>query len=347
MLKTELALIKPEHEHYITEKDHYKVRYHHITGHLDKETMTIPDCFCGECKDTEQPLQLNPETNEAYCPKCGEVKAIVYAYNTRGWTDKENYRISVENARIGYDEWSGFYPFCSYVEHMGEVKKEIIQKQQKEELEKAEERNQPLMLVCTTNDLEAMGELYSLNKRIEYEDWKKIKDYFTYYTPDKFIDDTMVYGEMTGWMCSKRCVPAVEEILGITETVEKQEKEAQKQTEEYEEEQRKQRKLRNELENTFETKGTRPEATLKTLKQNSEVYDDPEWSYQQNSIYGGGKLYIIQDTQLWHIQNNGFDGAYWGENNIKTGGAGAIGYMLPYSDEIAEKIRQYGNKLRT
>lgn len=63
--------------------------------------------------------------------------------------------------------------------------------------------------------------------------------------------------------------------------------------------------------------------------------------------YGGGKLYIITSEQVWHIQNNGFDGAYWGENNIKTGGAGAIGYMLPYSDEIAEKIRQYGNKLRT
>jgi hypothetical protein len=51
--------------------------------------------------------------------------------------------------------------------------------------------------------------------------------------------------------------------------------------------------------------------------------------YNSFNIYGGGAKLII-DTQhkLWAIINNGTDGGDWGLNNVKTGGAGAIGYCI-------------------
>jgi hypothetical protein len=60
--------------------------------------------------------------------------------------------------------------------------------------------------------------------------------------------------------------------------------------------------------------------------------------YPQN-IYGSGQWWIIQNNWIWHIQNNGMDGDDWGKNNVNTGGAGAIGVRVPFSDELAEKIR--------
>ncbi len=43
-------------------------------------------------------------------------------------------------------------------------------------------------------------------------------------------------------------------------------------------------------------------------------------------IYGFGFKLILQDGKIWHVINNGSDGAIWDINHIKTGGAGAYGY---------------------
>ena len=55
--------------------------------------------------------------------------------------------------------------------------------------------------------------------------------------------------------------------------------------------------------------------------------------------WGGGEWWVIQESWIWYVRNNGFDGDNWSVNNVQTGGAGAIGVRVPYSDELADKIR--------
>lgn len=55
------------------------------------------------------------------------------------------------------------------------------------------------------------------------------------------------------------------------------------------------------------------------------------------NIYGGGSKIVI-NKYIWYIKNNGRDGDDWSQNNVKTGGAGAIGYRIPYDTTIAKII---------
>ena len=62
------------------------------------------------------------------------------------------------------------------------------------------------------------------------------------------------------------------------------------------------------------------------------------------NIYGGGQWWVIQGTTwIWKIENNGSDGDAWDLNNIETGGAGAIGTRVPYSQKLADLIRKTAN----
>ncbi len=55
-------------------------------------------------------------------------------------------------------------------------------------------------------------------------------------------------------------------------------------------------------------------------------------------VYGGGSWFVLGPEWIWYVKNNGGDGDNWGNNNIKTGGAGAIGWRVPATPELAEKI---------
>ena len=55
-------------------------------------------------------------------------------------------------------------------------------------------------------------------------------------------------------------------------------------------------------------------------------------------IYGGGNWFVIQPDAIWWVQNNGHDGDDWSRNNIRTGGAGAIGWRIPTDSTLADKI---------
>lgn len=64
-----------------------------------------------------------------------------------------------------------------------------------------------------------------------------------------------------------------------------------------------------------------------------EEYERPGRGF---TIYGGGECYIVtpdQAAQVWKLRNNGSDGDDWGRNNVRTGGAGAIGYLYPATPE--------------
>lgn len=56
-----------------------------------------------------------------------------------------------------------------------------------------------------------------------------------------------------------------------------------------------------------------------------------------DQLYGGGAWVIVTDDSLWIVRNNGHDGDNWSRNNVRTGGAGAIGYKAPRT--LEQRIR--------
>lgn len=55
--------------------------------------------------------------------------------------------------------------------------------------------------------------------------------------------------------------------------------------------------------------------------------------------YGGGDWFVVGDTHIWFVRNNGSDGDDWSRNNVTTGGAGGIGWRVPFDAEVAARIR--------
>lgn len=58
------------------------------------------------------------------------------------------------------------------------------------------------------------------------------------------------------------------------------------------------------------------------------------------TIYGTGSWFVVTDTHLWHVQNNGTDGGDWLQNNVTTGGAGGIGYCIERTDAVNQTIER-------
>ncbi len=71
-----------------------------------------------------------------------------------------------------------------------------------------------LNVVEVNYDWETGIHYYALNKRINYDDWKKVKQYFHYYTYGDWVDCEPT-GRRTGWMT--RQPDEVKKTLGITE----------------------------------------------------------------------------------------------------------------------------------
>lgn len=57
------------------------------------------------------------------------------------------------------------------------------------------------------------------------------------------------------------------------------------------------------------------------------------------NIYGGGDWWVIQPDAIWYVQNNGSDGDDWSRNNVRTGGAGASGWRMPFDPDVADVLR--------
>jgi len=55
-------------------------------------------------------------------------------------------------------------------------------------------------------------------------------------------------------------------------------------------------------------------------------------------LYGSGSWFVVGSEWIWAIQNNGMDGDDWSRNNVRTGGAGAIGHRVARTEELAAKI---------
>lgn len=158
-------------------------------------------CCTGETEETATPMQYNTTNDTVFCPNCHE------------------HKVDVIKTRQDYQE-----------------ERAERKRKQQEKIDAT-----PLKLVNCTNDYEALGRLYRLNKRISPEDWKKVAQYFSYHNPHDFIDLSMVEGNTKGWMTLKQNIPKIEEILGIAKEVkvsvrEEKNKKLQKEVEEIEEE---------------------------------------------------------------------------------------------------------------
>lgn len=87
----------------------------------------------------------------------------------------------------------------------------------------------------------------------------------------------------------------------------------------------------NDLKKEIQTIGEKPKG----------MHSLPDPIYEQNKrlrIYGGGSWITKEGNSIWFVENNGADGDNWSYNNVRTGGAGAIGIKAPITDQMKPKI---------
>ncbi|MFW6156943.1 MAG: hypothetical protein ACOC7J_06470 [Armatimonadota bacterium] len=89
-----------------------------------------------------------------------------------------------------------------------------------------------------------------------------------------------------------------------------------------------------EIEDQIIEEGERPEADDGLLRPEGERFGEGP------NIHGGGRWFVVGEDYIWFVRNNGMDGDDWSRNNVATGGAGAIGWRVPYDEELAETIRK-------
>ncbi len=171
---------------------------------------------------------------------------------------------------------------------------------------------------------------YSLSAEVPRDVWRKISKYF-----EKFWDDEdALDGELRGWLTAQPEV--VEKILGVKEelTLAYRRREAKKRKE------KKEQRAKELQEKIDDTKKAFSEAeypkTENKMRVEGEVIQHPT---NPKNPWGGGEWWVIQESWIWYVRNNGFDGDDWGRNNVQTGGAGAIGVRVPFSEELAAQIR--------
>lgn len=59
----------------------------------------------------------------------------------------------------------------------------------------------------------------------------------------------------------------------------------------------------------------------------------------EHNVYGGGHWWVIEANRIISVRNNGADADDWRNNNIVTGGAGAIGRTIPKTEELVRALQ--------
>lgn len=179
---------------------------------------------------------------------------------------------------------------------------------------------------------------YKLSTRLDYETWLKVKPYFTYYTRADNIDDETDSGRMIlGWVTTSP--EKVEEVLEIP-----LERTLKYRNDKREEKLKKQREEKEELENLI-NKCKEPFVNVEVPEGDFDLNGvKVENPLHPHNIYGGGEWWYICDDGIWFVKNNGFDGADWSWNNVRTSGAGAIGRKVDYDEDLFNnlmKLKKY------
>lgn len=187
---------------------------------------------------------------------------------------------------------------------------------------------------------------YSLSAEVPRDVWRKISKYFEKFYRD---EEDALDGELIGWLTAQP--EAVEKILNVREelTLAYRREQAKKRREEKKKKAQELQEKIDDIKKAFENaeypdpKKEAPEEAAEFMKGyekmrvEGEVIQHPT---NPKNAWGGGEWWVIQPEWIWYIRNNGFDGDDWGRNNVETGGAGAIGVRVPFSEELAAQIRE-------
>jgi hypothetical protein len=84
----------------------------------------------------------------------------------------------------------------------------------------------------------------------------------------------------------------------------------------------------------------------KTGERPTEEQPEGERLMDLQNIYGGGDWWVLGNG-IWYVQNNGADGDNWSANNVRTGGAGAIGWRIPANAALIAEITELAEILKT
>ena len=100
----------------------------------------------------------------------------------------------------------------------------------------------------------------------------------------------------------------------------------------------------NNNEKTINTPKNNYVDELKKLLKKADIVYDPSNIYYEDHEIGEGQLFIINNDYIWYIINNGREDDDYSINNIKTSGPGAVGFRVPYNDELHELIKIFSNE---
>jgi hypothetical protein len=90
------------------------------------------------------------------------------------------------------------------------------------------------------------------------------------------------------------------------------------------------RVLLKDLEHDILDRGERPCGTDNVL--------EGEVMFDTTNVYGSGSWWVVGTEWIWYVRNNGMDGDDWSRNNVRTGGAGAIGVRVSYDKGLHDKL---------
>ena len=199
-----------------------------------------------------------------------------------------------------------------------------------------------LKLETKCYDANEYGYLYGLNQMIPDGDFEKVKPYFRKFKRMDFVEgNVQVTGRPEGWRCLEKDVAKVEEILGITNTLEKRQNKVK---EAFKDPIKKSNLIDQSyewLKMLFEQTGTRPEQDLSRLAVHSTKIYDPQDSFKNGAKDGEGELFIYTPHGMWYIINNSGKFSDKSLNNVKTPQGGAVGHRLMYDDLVDRLIRIY------
>lgn len=200
------------------------------------------------------------------------------------------------------------------------------------------ESEKTLKLVLKCIDNEEFGKLYALNEEITDKEKQLIQPYFRKYKPVDFKNIMNIEGNPHGWMCKEKDVTKVEELLEITETLERQKETQKKVQQELNEKRKIKDDAMTEIEKIFNN-APRPNKFLKKLIKKADIIYDPRDSFLTDFEIGEGQLFIIEKNYIWYIINNGRKDDDYTLNNIKTTGPGAVGFRIAYDEHVHELIK--------
>jgi len=286
------------------------------------------------------------EKVQSFCEKVASdyfaLKVDACIKTADGWR-KVKYAVQMQNFAYGIS-YETYHQYSAYID--AEIDKALEEKERKK-----------LRNSFTVRAL--AGELGAIlaDKQLPYDIYKQLKaENLIQYRSREDLEEIDDFTSLPGWYWKDE---AVERVRKYAERIasEKEKalaKEIVEERKRKEEEERKRKEERKQLKQELEGLLSTVNKALEKKQRIKETGYSPKGEVIQHplnprNIYGGGEWFVIEESRVLHIINNGMDGDDWSLNNVRTGGAGAIGFEIPKTDEVVNALRQIkeiGEKLQ-